>query len=97
METFNFKYINLKKVKNMVDNMSNTKRAKPRYEWEVVEPKHIDKDKNWLIKMAINHKIAKIDRRGCKNHASENRCVKNLLVFNDFMLKKPPFGGTVFQ
>tara|TARA_Y100001973_G_C5074990_1_gene269499 strand:- start:57 stop:551 length:495 start_codon:yes stop_codon:yes gene_type:complete len=50
------------KVKNMVDNISNTKRAKPRYEWEVVEPKHIDKDKNWLIKMAINHKIAKIDK-----------------------------------
>ena len=48
------------KVKNLVDTC--TKRAKPRYEWQVIEPKHIDKDKNWLIKMAINHKIAKIDK-----------------------------------
>ena len=37
------------KVKNLVDNIDDTKRAKPRYEWEIVEPKHIDKDKNWLI------------------------------------------------
>tara|TARA_A100000172_G_C2992387_1_gene93290 strand:- start:87 stop:584 length:498 start_codon:yes stop_codon:yes gene_type:complete len=50
------------KVKNLVDNMSNTKRAKLRYEWQIIEPKHIDKDKNWLIKMAINHKIAKLDK-----------------------------------
>jgi len=50
------------KVKNLVDMVRPSGRSKPRYEWEIVEPKHIDKDKNWLIKMAINHKIAKLDK-----------------------------------
>ena len=48
------------KVKNLVE--VGLKKAKPRYEWQLIEPKHIDKDKKWLIRMAINHKIAKIDR-----------------------------------
>lgn len=49
------------KVKNLVDGLG-FKKAKARYEWQLIEPKHIDKDKKWLIRMAINHKIAKADR-----------------------------------
>ena len=49
------------KVKNLVDGLG-FKKAKARYKWQLIEPKHIDKDKNWLIKMAINHKIAKFDK-----------------------------------
>lgn len=48
------------KVKNLVQ--LGFKKAKARYEWQLIEPKHIDKDKKWLIRMAINHKIAKIDK-----------------------------------
>ena len=50
------------KVKNLVDSIGSRKRAKPRYDWQIIQPNNIDKDKNWIIQRAINSKIAKMDK-----------------------------------
>ena len=50
------------KVKNLVDSIGSSKRAKPRYVWTIMKPNNIDKDKNWIIQRAINSKIAKMDK-----------------------------------